>query len=265
MTDQSPMTNLVTLERRGTVAVVTLNRPERMNALSRRTVETLGQIGRQLTADTSVRAVVLTGAGDRAFCAGADLKERLGMSDDQVLSMLKLYRTELLWLAAFHAPVIAAINGAALGGGLELALLCDLRVAAEHAVLALPEVSLGIIPAAGGTQRLPRLIGEARAKELVLLGRRVHATEALTLNLVNSVCPAETNLLTHTLNFIRPITEGAPIAQHAALTALRASELPFEQGLDAELMAYSDCLRSEDRREALRAFQEKRKPVFRGA
>jgi enoyl-CoA hydratase/carnithine racemase len=258
------MTEPVLLERRGGVALVTLNRPDRMNALSRATVEALGRIGRELSAESAIRAVVLTGAGNRAFCAGADLKERLTMSDDEVLAMLRLYRSELAWLSRFHAPVVAAINGAALGGGLELALLCDLRVAIEGAVLSLPETSLGIIPAAGGTQRLPRLIGEARAKELILLGRRISAAEALSYGLLNSVCVEDADLLAHTLGFIAPIVEGAPIAQRSALLALRAAESPFEEGLRAELAAYEACLRSEDRREALRAFQEKRKPVFRG-
>lgn len=252
------------IDQRGFVTIVTLNRPERMNALSRGMVESLGKLGRELAKDASVRAIVLTGAGDRAFCAGADLKERLGMKDEEVLDLLRLYRSELLWISKSRAPVIAAINGAALGGGLELAMLCDLRVAADGAVLALPETSLGIIPAAGGTQRLPRLIGEARAKELILLGRRLTAAEALTFGLVNHVCPAADDLLARTLTFIGPILEGAPIAQRAALEAMRAATLPFEQGLQAELDAYTECLKSEDRREALRAFQEKRKPLFRG-
>lgn len=258
------MTDEILVEERDGLAVVTLNRPQRMNALSRATVEALGRVGRELDANPAVRAVVLTGAGDRAFCAGADLKERQGMSDDEVLAMLRLYRSELLWLHTFRAPVIAAINGVALGGGLELALLCDLRVAVESAVLALPETSLAIIPGAGGTQRLPRLIGEARAKELILLGRRVSANEALAMGLVNAVCPATQDLMSFVREFVRPITEGAPIAQRAALAALRAAEGPLEQGLAVELAEYEACLKSADRREALQAFQEKRKPVFRG-
>lgn len=260
------MTPEVLLERRDGVAIVTLNRPDRMNAISRPLVEALGRIGRELAAESTgaVHAVVLTGAGDRAFCAGADLKERAGMSDDEVLAMLRLYRAELMWLNASPVPTIAAINGAAVGGGLELALLCDLRVAVESAVLGLPETTLGIIPAAGGTQRLPRILGEARAKELILLGRRVTADEALAFGLVNRVCPSDEPILAHTLEFIRPIIQGAPIAQRAALEAIRAAELPFERGLEAELTAYEPCIRSEDRREALQAFAEKRKPVFRG-
>ena len=160
---------------------------------------------------------------------------------------------------------MAALNGAALGGGLELALACDLRVAAAHAVLGLPETSLGIIPGAGGTQRLPRLVGYARALELILLGQRLSAEEALALGLVNRVTPAGTAVLDDTLAWLAPLLEGSPIAMRAALEAVRAATtLPLDAGLDAERRAYEACLTSDDRREALRAFAEKRPPVFRG-
>jgi 1,4-dihydroxy-2-naphthoyl-CoA synthase len=181
-----------------------------------------------------------------------------------VLEQLNLYRSELGWLGSFRVPVIAAINGAALGGGLELALACDLRVAREGAVLGLPETSLGIIPGAGGTQRLPRIVGEAKAKELILLGQRLTAEQALAVGLVSRVIPAADALLEATFAFIRPISEGAPIAQAAALRALRAASLPLEEGLAVELSAYQECLGSEDRREALLAFQEQRPPRFQG-
>jgi enoyl-CoA hydratase/carnithine racemase len=208
---------------------------------------------------------VLTGAGDKAFCAGADLKERAGMSDEQVREQLGLYRSELSWLSEAPFVTVAAINGAALGGGLELALCCDLRVAAEGAVLGLPETGLGIIPAAGGTQRLPRLVGTAKAIELVLRQTRLSAREALDLGLVNRVTKAGSPVLDDTLSWLEPVTAGAPIAQRSALRALRqALALPLTQGLVLELEAYEACLSSEDRQEALAAFQEKRKPVFKG-
>jgi enoyl-CoA hydratase/carnithine racemase len=255
----------VSLERRASAAVVTLNRPDRRNALDRATVRELGRLGRELTADDALRACVLTGTGERAFCAGADLKERDGMSEAEVREMLDLYRSELGWLGKAPFPVVAALNGAALGGGLELALTCDLRVAAAHAVVGLPETSLGIIPGAGGTQRLPRLIGTPRALELILLGRRLNAEEALELGLVNRVTPAGAELVEDTLGWLSPVLEGAPLALRAALEAVRnASALPLDAGLDAERSAYEQCLASEDRREALRAFAERRKPVFRG-
>jgi len=253
------------LERQGHLALVTLNRPERRNALSKALLLRLGEIGRQLAQDPDVRAVVLTGAGDRAFCAGADLKERSQMSDDEIRAQLSLYQSELGWLSAPHFPTIAALNGAALGGGLELALMCDLRVAVREAELGLPETRLAIIPGAGGTQRLVRVVGEARAKELILLGRRLTADEALQLGLVHRVVAKQKQLLSKTLEFIQPILEGAPIAQRAALRAIAAaSDQPLDAGLAIERECYEACLTSADRKEALAAFVEKRKPVFSG-
>lgn len=261
MSDDAP----VKLDRRGAVAVLTLDRPDRRNALSRDTLLALGRLGRELVGDPSIRALLITGAGDKAFCAGADLKERQGMSPDDVRRQVGLYRTELGVLARSPKPVIAAINGVAFGGGLELALMCDLRVAAPHAELALPETSLGIIPGAGGTQRLPRVVGEARAKEMILLGRRLTASEALAWGLVNRVSPEGTNVVDDALAWCEPIATGAPIAQAAALRAIDDSfEVPLDHGLELERVYYDETLRSEDRLEALRAFTEKRKPVYQG-
>jgi len=255
----------ITLTRSGSAAIVTLNRPDRRNALNRAAVLDLGRLGRELSADPGVRATLVTGAGERAFCAGADLKEREGMSEAEVREMLDLYRSELAWLGSAPFLVVAALNGPALGGGLEVALACDLRTAAQNAVLGLPETSLGIIPGAGGTQRLPRLVGVPRALELVLVGRRLNAEEALAWGLVNRVAPAGSALVDDTLAWLAPVLDGAPLAMRAALEAVRAAtSLPLEAGLDAERRAYELCLTSDDRREALRAFAEKRPPVFRG-
>jgi methylglutaconyl-CoA hydratase len=160
---------------------------------------------------------------------------------------------------------VAAINGVALGGGLELALTCDLRSISEEATLGLPETGLGIIPGAGGTQRLARLIGEARALDLVLTQRRIDASEALSLGLVNRVIPASESVLESTLKWLEPVADGAPIAQRAALLAVRgAGRSSLEQGLDLERELYERCLESADRDEALRALAEKRKPQFTG-
>ena len=259
------MSELVRLERRAAVAILTLDRPERMNALSWATVQRMGEIGRELASDPSVLVVVVTGAGDKAFCAGADLKERQGMSRNQVREMLSAYRSELGWLERSDFVSVAAINGVALGGGLELALTCDLRIAAPLASFGLPETGLGIIPGAGGTQRMARLLGESRALDLVLTGRRIDSSEALTLGLVNRVAPSAEELLESTLKWLEPVADGAPIAQRAALSAVRAARrLPLEQGLDFERAAYDRCLDSADRDEALLALSEKRKPRFQG-
>jgi enoyl-CoA hydratase/carnithine racemase len=255
----------VRVDQRGGVAIWTIDRPDRANALSRATLLALGKLAREAAHNASVRAIVLTGAGDKAFCAGADLKERQGMSENDVRVQVALYRSELGPLDRSPKPVVAAINGAALGGGLELALCCDLRVAVEHAQLGLPETTLGIIPGAGGTQRLPRVVGEARAKEMILLGRRLTAHEALAWGLVNRVTPKGTDVVEDALAWIAPIADGAPIAQAAALEAIdRALDATLELGLELEKVSYDKTIVSEDRREALAAFAEKRKPRFQG-
>ena len=253
----------IRVEERGNVAVWTIDREARMNALSRATLLAFGKLAREAAANPKIRAIVVTGAGDKAFCAGADLKERQGMSENDVRVQVELYRSELGPLDRSPKPVIAAINGAAFGGGLELALMCDLRVAAKHASLGLPETTLGIIPGAGGTQRLPRVVGEARAKEMILLGRRLTADEALAWGLVNKVVAA--NVVDEAIAWIEPIANGAPIAQASALEAIdRSFDTTLELGLELEKVSYDKTLVSEDRREALAAFAEKRKPAFKG-
>ncbi|HLK38526.1 MAG TPA: enoyl-CoA hydratase-related protein [Polyangiaceae bacterium] len=255
----------VRVDQRGSVAVWTIDRPDRLNALSGAALTALGRLAREARDNPSVRAIVITGAGDKAFCAGADLKERRAMSDDEVRARLDLYRLELEPIDKSPKPVVAAINGVAAGGGLELALCCDLRVAAPHAQLSLPETSIGIIPGAGGTQRLPRIVGEARAKEIILLARRIGAEEALAWGLVNRVAPADKNVLEETLDWVRPIADGAPVAQAAALEAVdRAFEVSLDVGIALEKGSYERTLRTEDRREALAAFAEKRRPRFQG-
>ena len=261
MSDEFP----IRVEQHGGVVVWTIDRADRANALSRPTLLAFGKLAREAASNASIRAIVVTGAGDRAFCAGADLKERRGMTDEDVRVQVQLYRSELGPLDRSPKPVVAAINGAALGGGLELALCCDLRVAAPHAQLGLPETTLGIIPAAGGTQRLPRIVGEARAKEMILLGRRLTADEALAWGLVNRVAPADVSVVSDAIQWIRPIAEGAPIAQAAALEAIdRALDVGLEIGLLLEKVSYDKTIASEDRREALAAFAEKRTPRFEG-
>jgi methylglutaconyl-CoA hydratase len=262
MSDDFP----IRVEQRGTVAVWTLDRADRMNALSRAMLVAIGKLAREAATNASIRAVVVTGAGEKAFCAGADLKERRTMSDDDVRALLDLYRSELGPLDRSPKPVVAAINGVALGGGLELALACDLRVAAAHAELGLPETSIGIVPGAGGTQRLPRIVGEGRAKEMILLARRLGAAEALAWGLVNRVTPAGESVVDDAVAWVRPIAEGAPIAQAAALEAIdRGLDAPLATGLILEKASYERTLVTADRREALAAFAEKRPPRFQGS
>ena len=257
--------DVVISERRGRVAIWTINRAARSNALSREVLLEFGRLARATIPDPEVRAIVITGSGDKAFCAGADLKERQGMTENDIRVQVELYRSELGPIDRSPKPVIAALNGVALGGGLELALVCDLRVALDSAVVALPETTLGIIPGAGGTQRLTRLVGGARAKEMILLGRRISAEEAREWGLINRVVPKGTSLLDDVLAWIEPITDGAPLAQSAALEAIdRAEDTSLEMGLELEKVSYDKVLVSEDRREALRAFAEKRKPDFKG-
>lgn len=252
-------------ELRGTALVLTLDRPDRLNALSRELIEQLGAAARTAATDPAVRAIVLTGAGEKAFCAGADLKERQALSKDQVREIVRLYRTEFGALDRSPKPVCAALNGVALGGGLELALMADLRVASKGALLALPETSLAIIPGAGGTQKLPRIVGEARAKEMILTNRRLTADEALAWGLVNRVAEAGQSVVDCALALLGPVLEGAPIAAAAALEAIDAGlDADLATGMQLEILAYERTLVSEDRDEALRAFAEKRKPSYQG-
>ncbi|HET9554983.1 MAG TPA: enoyl-CoA hydratase-related protein, partial [Anaeromyxobacteraceae bacterium] len=225
--------------------------------------EGVAHLGRA-AADRALRTVVITGAGRKAFCAGADLKERATMSDAQVAGFHRAVRAFMDGLEALPQPVVAALNGVALGGGLELALACDLRVAAEGVEVGLPEVGLGIIPGAGGTQRLPRLLGVARAKELILTARRVTAAEALAMGLVSAVVPPE-RLLDEALTLAGRVARNAPISLRQAKRAIDGGlHLPLGQALDLENRLYQDCLPTRDRQEALRAFAEKRTPIFTG-
>lgn len=255
----------VRVERRGALAIWTLDRPDRRNALSRAAVREIGRLSREAARDGELRAVILTGAGDQAFCAGADLKERQGMNEEDVRDFLSLYRVSFRDLDGLPIPTIAAINGVAFGGGLELALACDFRVAAETAEIGLTETSLGIIPGAGGTQRLVRAIGAAKAKELIVFARRLKAQEALALGVVNQVAASGQSALDAAIAMAQPLLTAAPIAIAAAMEAVDgASDLSLEEGLSLERACYERTLVSADRLEALAAFAAKRKPVFSG-
>jgi enoyl-CoA hydratase/carnithine racemase len=253
----------IRVEIRDRVALWILARPARRNALSLPMVRRLESLAQAAQADRALRAVIISGDGPRAFCAGADLKQRMQMGLDEVRAFLAACQTAFTAIDTLDKPVIAAINGVALGGGLELALACDLRVAVASAVMGLPETALGIIPGAGGTQRLPQIVGHACAAQMILLAERVDAAEALRRGLVNRV--VENDALGAALALADVFRNGAPLALAAALGALRAAhELPLEEGLREERRHYEGILTSTDRVEALVAYREKRKPVFRG-
>lgn len=254
----------ILVESSGQVRIITLNRPENMNALNLPTLEALASIVAKLQSDGSARVVVITGSGEKAFCSGADLKERFGLTPDQVRRFITTIRDTFTAIEALPQPVIAAVNGLALGGGTELALASDLRVASELATLGLTEVKWAVIPAAGGTQRLPRLIGKGRAMEMILTGRRVGAAEALTIGLVNRVVPAG-DLMAETIELAGRILEAGPIAVQQAKRAIhQGSETGLSAGLLLETAAYEKVIPTRDRLEGLAAFREKRKPVYVG-
>jgi len=252
------------VEERGEVELWTIDGAARRNSLSRAMIAGLASELERVRGARRVRCVVLTGAGDRAFCAGADLKERARMSEDDIHAFHHDLRAALAGLERAPQVFVAALNGVALGGGLELALACDLRVMSATAEVGLPEVGLGIIPGGGATQRLPRAIGAARAKELILTARRLSAGEALSWGLVAKVVPPE-RLREEALALAETVARQAPVSLRQAKRAIdQGLDLALEEGLDLENRMYQECLGTRDRSEALAAFGEKRRPIFTG-
>jgi enoyl-CoA hydratase/carnithine racemase len=255
----------VRFERDGHVAIITLNRPDELNALNYATLERLGDLIEQVRLDSKdIRVLLIKGEG-RAFCAGADLKERRTLNEQQVRRNVRKIRDVFTALERLPQPTIALINGFAFGGGFELALACDFRYAVEEAKMGLTEVSLGIIPGAGGTQRLSRLISPAKAKELILTARRIQANEACRLGILNGVAQDGEQLLELAMGLAQEILGNAPLAVYQAKAAIdRGSSVDLQTGLDVETMCYEVIIPTKDRLEALEAFREKRKPVFKG-
>jgi enoyl-CoA hydratase/carnithine racemase len=255
---------LVSMKREGDLVWLTIERPEVMNCLSFPTLKRFRMLCEELREDLSIRAILIGGAGDRAFCAGADLKERKTMPKDRVPDFVRNIRAVMDDVEALPQPTIAVIGGFCFGGGMELALACDLRVASPAAKFGLTETSLAIIPGAGGTQRLPRLIGKSRAKDLILTGRRFEAEEADRMGLVNRVA-ADGELEACARSVAEAIAANGPVAVRAAKSAIdQGLELPQAQGLEHEARCYERTLPTKDRLEALAAFAEKRKPVYEG-
>ncbi len=261
----APFATLLVEQPQPHIKLVTLNRPDVANAMNT-------AMGRDLlacfdainAAPAESRCIVLTGAGERAFCAGGDLKERNGMTDTAWQDQHLIFERAIRALLACPVPVIAAVNGAAFAGGLEIALCCDFIYAAEHARFALTEATLGIMPGAGGTQTLPRAIGARRAKEIMLTGRPFSTEQASAWGLVNRVCAAE-RLLPETLATAAAIAANAPLStrqiKHAVGYGLN---MDLASGMMFEIEAYNRMVPTEDRREGIRAFNEKRRPHFHG-
>ncbi|MBL8302859.1 MAG: enoyl-CoA hydratase/isomerase family protein [Ideonella sp.] len=254
-------------EQRGPVALVTLNRPERMNTLGGPMKDELRHAFlERARGDAAVRVVVLTGTGDKAFCAGADIKERVNVNLGLPEFHLRQRATHELFRAieSFEKPVIAAINGVALGGGLELALCADVRLCAPHAKLGLPEARIGALPAAGGTQRLPRIVGPAWAKQLMLTCDHIDAELALRIGLVTQVVPAP-ELLDAALDMAGRMAANAPLSLRYIKQAIDlGQQVGIEAGLEYERFAAAIVVSSEDRREGMQAFVDKRPPNFKG-
>ncbi len=246
------------------IATLTLNRPKQMNALNRPLLEALNIELDRLGARRDIRAVLLTGAGERAFCAGADLKERAGMSPEETRSFLRLIQGTMNVIEEMPQPTFACIEGYAFGGGTELALACDFRIASKSTTMGLTETRLGIIPGAGGTQRLPRLVGLSVAKRLIFAGKRLSGQGALDIHLVDA-CVEDSTTLDEATRWAEEFLESAPIAVEAAKKAIQGGiGCGLHEGLTLERCAYEVTLYTEDRIEALTAFKEKRAPQFKG-
>ena len=253
----------VKVEREDGIAVLTIDRQEKLNALDRQVVEEIGQALLELEAERP-RAIVVTGAGERAFIAGADIRAMSVMDPIEAKQFSEIGHAAMALLDRSPVPTIAAVNGFALGGGCEVAIACDVRIAAENASFGFPEVGLGILPGMGGTQRLPRLIGPALAKELIFTGRRIRADEAREIGLVNRVV-GQGEALNSAMELAAEISANGPLAvRHAKAAANRALDVDLVSGLEYEADQFALLFATEDAREGMNAFSEKRKPKFEG-
>ncbi len=260
----TPGLETVLYEKKGAIAYVTLNRPKVLNALSQRTWEDLRAAFEDARDDTAVRGVILTGSGDKAFIAGADIGELAHVTAVEAEKSSSFGQAVLNLIENLGKPVIAAVNGFALGGGCETAMACTMRVAAEHARFGQPEVTLGIIPGGGGTQRLPRLVGKGRALQLILSGAMIGAQEAYRIGLVNEVVPAP-DVIPRAEAILTQIFANGPIAVKFSLEAVnRGLEASLAEGLALEASLFGLCAGTEDKNEGTQAFLQKRAPQFQG-
>ncbi|MFD2637316.1 enoyl-CoA hydratase-related protein [Piscibacillus salipiscarius] len=246
------------------VGVLKLNRPEAANAFSRQLLSDLNDVLKDVESNNNLRAVIITSEGEKAFCAGADLKERATMTQDEVVETVGEIGKVITRVEALEVPTIAAINGAAFGGGLELALACDIRIASGNAKMGLTETSLAIIPGAGGTQRLARLIGLAKAKYYILTAKRFDSLEGKEIGLIEEVAPLD-GLEDKALEVAKQIASNGPVGVKMAKKAIdQGFDHDLKTGLKIERNCYMNTIPTEDRIEALSAFREKRKPSFTG-
>lgn len=254
----------ILIDKEEQIALVTINRPTKLNALNKATIEELHQALKALESDKTVRVIILTGAGEKAFVAGADISEFANFNSSEG-SQLAAKGQELLFdfVQNLSKPVIAAINGFALGGGLELAMASDFRVASTNAKMGLPEVTLGVIPGYGGTQRLPQLVGKGRAMEMIMTASMINAETAKEYGLVNHVVEQE-NLLTFTKELANKIANNSPTAITKAIKAINANFKDGINGFHEEIKGFGECFATEDFKEGTTAFLEKRKAAFKG-
>ncbi len=252
------------IRREGPLTTAILNRPDKLNVLNKEMFDELASLVDVLEVDKTTRTLIITGAGEKAFCVGADLKERQGMNEKAILARFDFVHALYQRIEKLPFPVIAAIGGSALGGGLELALTADLRVVSDGVVMGLPEVDLAIIPGNGGTQRLARAVGASKAMELVLLARKITADEALRCGLVHAIV-APGYAVSHAKQWAMKFAEAAPMAIRQAKRAIREGiELPLSKALQHEVEMYKPLIPSKDRLEGMKAFLEKRKPKYTG-
>jgi enoyl-CoA hydratase len=258
------MSEHIKVERKAATAIVTVNRADKLNALNASIVEGLFDTFRELAEDGDVRGVVLTGAGEKAFVAGADIAELATMTPLSGITVSRAGQDAFRFIETMRKPVVAALNGFALGGGLELALACHIRIASESAKLGLPEVKLGIIPGYGGTVRLPRLVGRGRALELILTGEMIDAAEAHRIGLVNRVVP-QSELLATAETLVSKITANGPVAVALAIESVdHGYNSTTEDALRLESNLFGLLASTADMKEGMAAFLEKRKAAFRG-
>jgi enoyl-CoA hydratase len=259
-----PSLENVSYAKKGAVAYITVNRPKVLNALNQRTWEDLRKAFEDAQGDTAIRGAILSGAGDKAFIAGADISELTRLTAVEAEKSSTFGQSVLDLIENLGKPVIAAVNGFALGGGCETAMACTIRIAAENAKFGQPEVKLGVIPGGGGTQRLPRLVGKGRALQLILSGEIITAQEAYRIGLVNEVVPAA-ELITRAETILKQIFSNAPLAVKYSLEAVnKGLETSQDEGLALEASYFGICSGTEDKNEGTRAFLEKRAPQFLG-